>query len=283
MAWDYIQYALQGNDPSWRMQLYKARILIRRERWEEADASLENILRERPTDRAALHAKGWRLLRQDRFAEAIEVFTKVIAREEHVSSLRDAAECLHRLNRNDEALEFLTRAKRVESDNPYVLDLEARILEERGEFDLAYQSAYVAMLRDPNNWAFHHRLGQIRVRQRRPGEAVDHLRRASELDQDQFTPIHALAAALLDLGEIQQAEDLVLPLTQNASTRNNTQLLEHLKARVLIERGDITGGCDILKGEIIRNHNLVPNLGLLANAKVKEATNIRAEFRHCRN
>lgn len=278
LAWDYIQYALQGYNPNWRMRLYEARILIRRERWVEADAALEELLSERPDDRSVLHAKGWRLLRQQRFEEAINVFSQVIAREEHASSLRDAAECLHRLDRNEEALEFLSRAKQVESDNAYILDLEARILEERGDFDAAYEAAYVAMLRDPNNWAFHHRLGQIRARQRRAEEAVSHLRQAIELDKNQFTPIHALAAALLDLGEIQKAEDLLPSLGENASTRNNTHLLEHLKARVLIEKGEIEEGCKVLRREIRRNNNLVPNLGLLANAKIRESAQLRIEF-----
>lgn len=46
--------------------------------------------------------------------------------------LRDAAECLHRLNRNEEALKFLARAKERESENPFVLGLESRILEDIG-------------------------------------------------------------------------------------------------------------------------------------------------------
>ena len=278
LAWEYIELALQGFYSNWRMSLYKARILIRRERWDEADEILDGILADRPNDRATLHAKGWGLLRQERFEEAIKTFATVIAQSNHVASLRDAAECLHKLERNDEALQFLARAKRVESDNPYVLDLEARILEERGDFEAAYESAYVAMLRDPNNWAFHHRLGQIRVRQRRMTEAVDHLQRAIELDQAQFTPLNSLAAALLDLGQIQQVEDLVPNLEQNASTINNLSLLEHLRARILIESGKISEGCSLLSREISRRRNLVPNLGLFADAKIKEYNNLRLEF-----
>ena len=278
LAWEYVQHAMQGIHPSWRIRLYEARILIRRERWDEADHILRQLLKERPRDRSVLHAKGWGLLRQGRFEEAISQFALVIAQSEHVASLRDSAECLHRLGRSEESLQFLARAKRVESDNPYVLDLEARIFEERGEFDSAYESAYVAMLRDPNNWAFHHRLGQIRVRQRRVGEAVVHLRRAVSLDQDQFTPLHALAAALLDLGEVVQVDDLVPALTEKASTISNAALLEHLKARVLIGKGETDEGFRLLQREISRRRNLVPNLGLYADTKLKESARLLSEF-----
>ena len=51
-----------------------------------------------------------------------------------------------------------------------------------------------------------------------------------------------------------------------------------MRARVLIEKGYITEGCELLKREVARNHNLVPNLGLLANAKIKESMNLRIEL-----
>ena len=80
-----------------------------------------------------------------------------------MASLRDAAECLHRLKRDDEALELLAKAKEVESENPFVLDLEARILEARGDYAKAYDSALLASIRNPSDWGFHHRLGTHRV------------------------------------------------------------------------------------------------------------------------
>ena len=278
LAWDYVQHALNSAQPSWRIRLHQVRILIRRENWTDSDRVLDELLRERPRDRATLHLRGWSLLRQRRFKEALEVFVKVIAQRSHVASLRDAAECLHALENDEEALRFLARAKGVESDNPFVLDLEARILEEKGELDLAFKSAYIAMIRDPNNWAFHHRLGRIRVRQNRQGEALKHFRNAVELDRDQFTPLHSLASALLDTNQVTEAEGLLRQLKNKASTVNNRSLLSHLRARILIEQGDMDEGFVILEREIGRRRNLLPNLGVYADAKVREFDHKRVEY-----
>ena len=278
LAWEYVEHALETQPPSWPMRLYKARILIRRESWGEADQVLNEILRERPDNISALHAQGWGLLRQKRFAEAIDIFAKVISQREHVSSLRDSAECLHALNRTEEALEFLSRAKRVDLNNPYVLDLEARIFEERGEWGLAFEAAYVAMVRDPNNWAFLHRLGRILVGQKRQGEALPYFEKAVELDPGQFTPHHALVATLIDFGDVQEADTQVAYLEPKTKTRTDKSLVEHLKARILIENGDLVEGFRLLEPQIRRRLNLLPNLGLYADAKLREFDRDRLDF-----
>lgn len=278
LAWEYVLHALEGAHSSWSMKLYKARILIRKEKWSEADQVVAELLKDRPNDVSALHVKGWKLLRQRRYEDALQVFLKVVAQRDHVASLRDSAECLHKLDRDEEALELLARAKNVESENPYVLDLEARIFEERGDLESAYRAAYIAMVRDPNNWAFHHRLGRILVSQRKQREAIDHLQRAIELDQDQFIPHSGLIAALLDIGQVERAEDLLESLCEKASTRRDRSLVEHLKARILIEKGDIEEGSRLLEREISRRRNLLPNLGLYAGAKLREYDKSRLKY-----
>jgi hypothetical protein len=55
------------------------------------------MLAERPDDVGVLHVMGRSQLRQHHLREALELFARVIARREHVASLRGAAECLHRL------------------------------------------------------------------------------------------------------------------------------------------------------------------------------------------
>jgi hypothetical protein len=115
-------------------------------------------------DIGVLHAKGWSKLRQRHVADALEIFTGIIARREHVASLTDAAECMHRLGKNEEALRFLDRAKQQESENPFVLDLKSRVLEDLGQLDAAYQSAMLASARDPASAHRHNRLGVIRTK-----------------------------------------------------------------------------------------------------------------------
>ncbi|MCY3895776.1 MAG: TIR domain-containing protein [Chloroflexi bacterium] len=278
LAWEYVRHALGGSNPSWNIRIYEARILIRKELWSDATRVLTLVLNRRPNDIAALHAFGWKLLRQRKHQDALHAFAKVLAQREHVASLRDSAECLHALDRDNEALRFLDRAKRVESQNPYVLDLESQIREARGEFDLAYRAAYVAMVRDPNNWVFHHRLGRINVQQKMYESAISHFQHAVDLDRNLFTPLHALAAALLDVGDLSQASDLMDRLMENAVTLTQRSLVVHLQARVLIERGEISDATEILEREVSRHRNLLPNLGLYADAKLRESRLIRNEF-----
>ena len=147
LADQYVSHVLNASPRNWRMRLYRGRIRVRQEEWEEANRIFVEMLEERQGDIGVLHAMGWSQLRQRNWRKALELFTGIVARREHVASLRDSAECLHRLNRDEEALKFLERAKERESENPFVLDLESRILEDMGRLDAAYDSAELAAAR----------------------------------------------------------------------------------------------------------------------------------------
>jgi len=268
LADKYINHVLDGDPKNWRMRLYRARVRVRQEEWAEADAIISEMLKERPADISALHAKAWRHLRQARLPEALEIFALIISRREHIASLRDAAECLHRMNRNAEALKFLGRAKARESENPFVLDLESRILEDMGQFEPAYESALLASARDPLNGHFHHRLGQIRSKQGKPELAIPHFQMAIEIDSDQFSPANSLASAYLDTGNTPAAESIVGNLVAKARTPRDRALVEHTKARIAFAKNDLLGSEKTLKQEITVSHNLVPNLGLLVRTEL---------------
>ena len=263
LADKYSSQVLDGNPKDWSMRLYRGRLRVRQERWEEADRIFAEMLLERPADIRVLHAKGWCQLRQRNWERALQVFTSVIAKRPHVASLRDAAECLHRLQRNTEALKFLERAKEEESENPYVLDLESRILEDLGELDAAYDSARLAAARDPLNDRLHNRLGLIRVKQGRTQQAIDHFIRAIELDPEQFSPANSLAAAYLELDEWEKAELLLPDLKKKSRTPSNFALLAHTSARIAFEKKDLIASKELLSGEIAGSRNVIPNLGML--------------------
>jgi tetratricopeptide (TPR) repeat protein len=268
LADKYIGHILDVDPKNWRMRLYRARVRVREENWVEADAILDAMLRERDGDIGAMHAKGWLRLRRKRLKEALEIFARVIARREHVASLRDAAECLHRLKRNDEALEFLKRAKARESENPFVLDLESRILEEKGELEPAFESALLASARDPLNGHLHHRLGQIRNKQGRPELAIPHFEKSIEIDSDQFSPANSLAAAYLETGRVDDAEEIFGSLVKKARTPGDHALVEHIKARLAFCNGDLVESEKILRREIDQSRNVIHNLGFLANVEL---------------
>jgi len=248
LAAEYISQVLDEDPTNWRMRMYRTRVLIRKDRWDEADSAIEQLLTERPTDHGALHLKGWRLMRQRRYPEAAGVLAKVVARREHVASLRDLAESVHQMGHNEEALRFLQRAKQVETDNPFVLDLEAQILQEMNRFSEAYDAAFLAMLRDPNNWSFHHRLGMISTSLGDYDKAVKHLGRSVELDPERFAPGSALVAALLDSGNLLNAEASVRDLEQKVHTPANRAVFRNLKARLLWRKGQLVEAADLLAG-----------------------------------
>ncbi|MGC2657253.1 MAG: tetratricopeptide repeat protein [Bryobacteraceae bacterium] len=267
LADQYIQHLLDHNPSNWRMRLYRARIRIRQENWEEASAILKRMSEERPDDIGIIHATGWLHLRRRQFPQALEFFTRVISRREHVASLRDAAECLQRLDRSAEALKLLSRAKQQESENPFVLDLESRILEDLGELEPAYESAFLAAARDPLNAFMHNRLGVIRTKQHRPDLAIPHFQRAIELDNDLFSPANSLASAFVDTGDVDSAEKALNDLRAKARTPSDRSLLRHTEAHVAFARKHYEESRDILKHEITLFHNVIPNLGLLVRVE----------------
>ena len=267
LANQYVSLVLDTDPSSWRMRLYRARIRIRQERWEEADLILSAMLAERPLDVGVLHAMGWNQLKQRHWSQALQVFTGIIARREHGASLRDAAECLQRLNRSKEALEFLARAKAIESENPFVLDLESRILEDMGELEAAFNSAELAAARDPLNERLQNRLGVIRIKQRKPHLAIGHFISALELDPDLFSPANSLAAAYLEIDEWENAEELLPDLEKKARTPSNHALLAHTKARIAFARHDLATSKELLKSEIAASRNVIFNLGLLVQVE----------------
>jgi tetratricopeptide (TPR) repeat protein len=267
LADQYISLVLDADPKSWRMRLYRARIRIRQEHWEEAERILSKMLDERPLDVGVLHAIGWSQLKQRHWSQALQMFTRIIARREHAASLRDAAECLHRLNRNEEALEFLARAKGIESENPFVLDLESRILEDMGQLDAAFNSAELAAARDPLNDRLQNRLGVIRIKQRKPHLAISYFIRAMELDPHLFSPANSLAAAYLEIDEWEKAEELLPDLEKKARTPSDRALMTHTKARIAFAKQDFAASKQLLKSEIAASRNVIPNLGLLVQVQ----------------
>jgi tetratricopeptide (TPR) repeat protein len=263
----YIDQLLDFDPSNWRMRLYRARIRTHQENWSQAEEILDLMLAERPNDAGVLHAFGRLFLKRGSLDEALKTFMRVIAKREHVASLTGAAESLHRMGRNEEALAFLSRAKERESENFFVLDLESRILEDEGELDLAYTAALLASNRDPLHAQLHARLGVISSKRGRPDLAVQHLQRAVQLDPGLFHATHSLASALLDIGQSGEAEAVLRTLTSLAKNPTNSSLVEHLRARLFMAKGDLESAVRTLRRELAGSRNVVPNLGLLVEVQ----------------
>ncbi len=269
LAEKFIEIVLSEDKTNWRMRLYKARVYIRREKWKEAEDILKGLLAERQNDKGALHALGWRYLRLRNYQEALEQFNKVIALGEHVRSLRDAAECLHEMKRDDEALNYLSRAKKIETENAYVLDLEAKIYEGKGQFDLAYDAAKIAVIRNPVDWSLQHRLGRILKVLGRTGEAVSFFEKAIELGPRHFTARSSLVDSLLDLkADTKIIRAQLHAAVRSAQTPREKEIAAHLEARCLFYEGKAGEAGRLLEDEIAKGRITTHNFSLLAEIRL---------------
>lgn len=279
LAERYIDFVLDSDPNHFKATFYMSRILIRKEEWSKADEMLDRMLNERPYDYGVRHAQGWRYLRSKDHDKALSIFATIIAEHNHVASIRDSAECLYALNRNDDALKILQRAKNIESNNPFILDLESRILEEMGQFEEAFEAAKLAVLRDPRRWSFHHRLGRILVKQNKVQDSIEHFRRAKEFDPDQFIPSSSLVSALLDCGyaptEVRKELNALNAVTR---TPRDMEIFKNLESRCLKLEGKIEEAIVILENEIRGGRNIVPNSGILAEIRLIQYENERYSY-----
>ena len=266
----FVQEVLKEQKWNWRMRQYLARIRIRQRRWVEADGIVDGLLAERPGDVGARHLRGWRLLRFGSYEAALDVLVGILAEREHVASMRDGAECLYRLGRTGEALELLERAKKIESDNPYTLDLEARIYEESGAFEKAEAAARVAVIRNPSSWSLRHRLARILNALGRQAEAVGEARESVNLDPAQFVARSTLVSLLLDTGEIVEAETQVDGLGRLAVDKTHGHVVVHLSARLLFQRGDHEGALRLIQRQVEQGANLAASYGLLGQIRLAQ-------------
>lgn len=268
----FITLLLESEPQHWRMRMYLARIHIRKGRWDAADALIEALLKERPRDRGIQHLRGWRLLRAGNYEEALAIFSRVLAKDDrHLASYRDSAECLHKLGRPSEALEFLAQAKHIESDNPFTLDLEARIYEEMGEFENALIAARVAIVRKPLSWGLHHRLSRILAALAQEAEALDEAREAVRLDPAQFVALSHLASLLIENEYIEEAEGHLERLRELSANQSQRDICEHLHARIRMGEGELNQALELVQRQIGLGRNLAANYGLLANLRMMQA------------
>jgi tetratricopeptide (TPR) repeat protein len=155
----------------------------------------------------------------------------------------------------------------------------ARILEDGNRLVEAFEAATLAALRDPANWAFHHRMGRILLRQGRAQDAVPHFRKAQELDPAQFTPASSLLAALLDCGaDPDEVHKQLNALGMVCRTPKDNEVAANLRARVMKSDGQLEEAANLLTGEIERARNLVPNLGVLAEVRLEQYRKERANY-----
>ena len=252
--------------------MYLARIHIRKGRWDEADRLISQLSSERPRNQGVQYLRGWRLLRQGSYEEALSSFSRVLARNDRdVASFRDSAYCLYKLRRPQEALGLLRQAKHIESDNSFTLDLEARIYEEMGKFDDALAAARTAVVRNHLNWALHHRLSRILTALGRRDEAIKEARGAVALDPAQFVALSNLVSLLIDNDLVEEAGENQMKLKTLAVSQKERDICEHIRARIALRTGAIHEALELVQSQIGHGRNLAASYGLLGRIRLVQA------------
>ena len=270
LAEQCIREVLSVDARDWEMRLYLARIRVRQQKWGDASELTASLLSERPGDTRARHLQGWQLLRRKSYREALNVFVDILAERQHVQSYRDAAECLFRLGDVAESLGLLDQAKQIESDNPFVLALESRILEENGDYDRALQAVNLALVRNPADWELHHRRARILGALGRPADAIREAEAAVGIDPARFTSRSTLVSLLIEESAWERVALELVELNSIAVNSQERQIAGHLEARVKLGSGDLRGARKILEDQTRRGVNLAASYGLLAQIHMAE-------------
>ena len=266
----FIRIVLETHSDDWRMRQYLARIHVRKDRWDEADSLIDSMLAERPRDIRMMHLRGWRHLRSGDFEKALVIFQSVLGRRPHVASFRDAADCLYRLGRSQEALSLLAQAKDVESENAFVLELEARIHEDAGNYKDALESMQWAAVREPGQWTFRHRLARIQAALGDIEGALEEETEAVRLNPEQFVARSYLVSLLFDAKRLDEASEELRTLTSLANNEQERTLLDHLRARERYFAGDTEGALVSVQEQVARRRNLAASSGFLAQIRLDQ-------------
>jgi Flp pilus assembly protein TadD len=129
---------------------------------------------------------GELFLYKSRIPEAIEQFQKELGvNPANATTLYKLADAYSRVQKYDDAERLLQRSIWLDatSTGPYIL--MGKVLEKKGEFELAVRALRRAAAMDPNNPMTHHLLGQTYRDMGKKDEAETELRLAEELQSRQ--------------------------------------------------------------------------------------------------
>lgn len=192
----------------------KAAVLISESRWNDAQDTAGRLARI-PDGRVI----GYTLAavvhhNTGESEEAVEEFGRVLELDPELKQMplkprsmfwAEFAKCLLQIGRAEEAERHLHRALR-EGDDPTIADLLGQAYYLRGMLDDAGPCWKLAVQWDPTRAGTWWRLGKLELQRGRAAEAIEPLRRASEIDPRAAGPLYSLSLACRSLGRVEEAE-----------------------------------------------------------------------------
>lgn len=241
---EQLEAAVRLNPGDERSRLALSRVLSAAGRDADAQRALQDTLRVIP---ASARAHWWLATsyeRVNRFADARHEFEHAASQAVAGRSqlLGTVARLASGATDNTGAIDALTRAVADDPTNPawHRLLAGALLLEDRPDDALP---EFAAALRiDPRDADAHLGVGQIYLNAGRNPEAVDALRRATELKADSIDAAYALATALTRLGRGREAapyfEQVERVQRQRQADRRRTLSLDALREEAALRAGE---------------------------------------------
>jgi tetratricopeptide (TPR) repeat protein len=160
------------------------KILVRQEKWQRADATLEEIARRGL--REQFYLRGFLEWKRGRMQEAVEAYKSAL-KVGHASPAvyREYAHCLLRLGRLDEAEAVIRRALERYPRDRFLIDVAAQIAIERVDYPRA-EELLRRLERMDSSSNYHHRLSTLLAKKRDWPAALYHAEQACDSDYVRF-------------------------------------------------------------------------------------------------
>ncbi len=238
---------LAPDDP--RPVIAASSVLLHAGRNEEALAAVERALDMAPANADGLYQRGAVLMAMQELGEAEEMFRQSLTvSPRHIAALSDFAVLLMSQGRNDEAAPYLRQVLELRPDDPLAqrhldqLQNEPPATGSAGGSEIdRLRSAVDLAPEDPAAWA---RLGDALLLERSFRAAEEPLRRAVELDPTNAGTRIALASALW---ENNQPDDALLHAREAATLRPADPAPHRLLGGILLWRGEYMAAAESLE------------------------------------
>ncbi|MEO8678209.1 MAG: sulfatase-like hydrolase/transferase [Vicinamibacterales bacterium] len=175
---------------------------------DEARAGFERVLELNPRGAKALYQLAEMSMRQGQFAEAAEALEKGLKLDgDRAVFLVKLAEARLELKQIDAAQSALVEAIKTNSGQSMAHYDLGLVYEARGEWQAAAAEYEAEIKASPKLYQPHFNLAKLMTRADRPADALAHFRAAVEKNPEFGTGFLYLAKALLDIGNLKEAEE----------------------------------------------------------------------------
>jgi tetratricopeptide (TPR) repeat protein len=155
--------------------------------------------------------------------------------QSHVAHLARALERL-KAGAKEDAKEDVNKAFQLAPGDLDVLLLSAELAQSSGKLDEARSYLQRALERHPKTPRVYVNLAEVELQSGRRPEALARLREGLKVLPDQYELVQALATVLIEGGEVAEASEIITQLRKRSPAL--AIWLDHLEARILIQKGD---------------------------------------------